>query len=74
MVWLPGSDALRGMCHCGATRLSEGPVEVWEWLLAHPVGHSPGPTPEPASGPPTVVPGPEQAHGPSTPSGAGVPR
>ncbi|MEV1167881.1 hypothetical protein [Nonomuraea sp. NPDC049784] len=70
VVWLPGSDMLQGMCHCGATHIAEGPIEVWEWLLSHPVDHSP----EPAPGPPAVAPGPEQAHGPSAPSGAGVTR
>ncbi|MBW0093129.1 hypothetical protein I4I73_22345 [Pseudonocardia sp. KRD-184] len=39
VVWVPGSDRLRGVCHCGAEHLAEGPVQVWEWLLAHPVGH-----------------------------------
>ncbi len=42
VVWIPGSDQLRGVCHCGAERVSDGPVEVWEWLLAHPVGHDDG--------------------------------
>jgi hypothetical protein len=45
VVWLPGSDLLHGTCHCGATHVAEGPVEVWEWLLGHPVGHG---TPAPA--------------------------
>ncbi|HEY2099112.1 MAG TPA: hypothetical protein VGH72_21770 [Pseudonocardia sp.] len=39
MVWLPGSDRLRGCCHCGAELVADGPVQIWEWLLAHPVGH-----------------------------------
>ncbi|MCW2720540.1 MAG: hypothetical protein JWR81_4362 [Pseudonocardia sp.] len=39
VVWLPGSDRLQGTCHCGAEHVADGPVEVWEWLLAHPVGH-----------------------------------
>ena len=38
--WVPGSDRLRGTCHCGAVHVADGPIEVWEWLLAHPVGHS----------------------------------
>ncbi|MEU5962213.1 hypothetical protein ABZ777_13495 [Micromonospora parva] len=37
--WVPGTDTLRGICHCGAERLAEEPVELWEWLLAHPQGH-----------------------------------
>jgi hypothetical protein len=39
VVWLPGSDRLLGCCHCGAQLVADGPVAVWEWLLAHPVGH-----------------------------------
>jgi hypothetical protein len=34
--WLPGSDRLRGRCHCGAETEAEDPVAVWAWLLAHP--------------------------------------
>jgi hypothetical protein len=34
--WTPGSDLLTGVCHCGAEYRAEGPLEVWEWLLAHP--------------------------------------
>jgi hypothetical protein len=34
--WLPGSDRLRGRCHCGAEAESDGPIAMWEWLLAHP--------------------------------------
>lgn len=37
--WEPGSDALRGTCHCGARRACDDPVEMWDWLLAHPQGH-----------------------------------
>lgn len=37
--WIPGTDTLRGTCHCGAERAAEEPVELWEWLLAHPHGH-----------------------------------
>ncbi len=40
VVWLPGSDRLQGTCHCGAVHVAEGPVEVREWLLAHPEGHA----------------------------------
>ncbi|MBG6105598.1 hypothetical protein ACLQ3D_26050 [Micromonospora vinacea] len=47
--WVPGTDTLRGICHCGAERLAEDPVELWEWLLAHPEGHQgvAGPAPGP---------------------------
>ena len=34
--WLPGSDRLRGRCHCGVESESQDPVLLWEWLLAHP--------------------------------------
>lgn len=41
IVWLPGTDQLRGVCHCGATQDAGDPATLWEWLLAHPVGHRP---------------------------------
>jgi hypothetical protein len=50
--WLPGSDRLRGRCHCGAETEAEDPVEMWEWLLAHPDHPSDGPAPEPVEQPP----------------------
>lgn len=45
--WLPGTDTLVGTCHCTARHEAEDPVQMWEWLLAHPEGHLPagqGPT------------------------------
>lgn len=45
--WMPGTDTLRGICHCGAERLAEEPVELWEWLLAHPRGHQAEAVPAP---------------------------
>jgi hypothetical protein len=36
VVWLPGSDTLRGYCWCGAEQDAEDPVQLWEWLLGHP--------------------------------------
>ncbi|GGG18788.1 hypothetical protein GCM10007304_35960 [Rhodococcoides trifolii] len=39
IVWLPGTDLLQGECHCGATHVDEDPAAMWDWLLAHPVGH-----------------------------------
>jgi ferredoxin-NADP reductase len=39
--WKLGTDVLVGVCHCGAERDAEDPVELWEWLLGHPVGHEP---------------------------------
>jgi hypothetical protein len=46
--WLPGSDRLRGRCHCGAETEVEDPVEMWEWLLAHP-DHPAGGASEPVA-------------------------
>ena len=52
--WVPGTDTLHGICHCGAEHTAEDPVEMWEWLLAHPEGHQrtavpvPGPPRRPA--------------------------
>jgi hypothetical protein len=52
--WVLGTDRLRAVCHCGAERIFEEPVELWEWLLAHPDGHTAGdpqpipPVPQPA--------------------------
>ncbi|WP_395107915.1 hypothetical protein [Actinomadura sp. SCN-SB] len=39
VVWLPGSDLLEGTCHCGASYVADGPLDVWAWLLGHPDGH-----------------------------------
>jgi len=36
IVWLPGSDRLHGICHCGAEHDTDDPVRMWQWLLAHP--------------------------------------
>ncbi|GAB3804934.1 hypothetical protein [Micromonospora zhanjiangensis] len=47
--WIPGTDTLRGTCHCGAERVAEEPVELWDWLLAHPRDHRAAAVP--ASGP-----------------------
>jgi len=41
--WLPGTDLLRGTCHCSAQHEAQDPVAMWEWLLAHPDGHTAGP-------------------------------
>jgi hypothetical protein len=42
VVWVQGTDRLRGECHCGVEREAEDPIEVWTWLLAHPDGHGGG--------------------------------
>lgn len=39
VVWTPGTDELLGVCHCGAEHLASDPIQLWEWLLAHPEGH-----------------------------------
>ena len=39
VVWVPGTDRLRGFCWCGTGHESEDPVELWEWLLGHPDSH-----------------------------------
>lgn len=39
--WLPGTDVLHGTCHCGREHTAQDPVEMWEWMLAHPQGHHP---------------------------------
>lgn len=52
--WVLGTDRLRAVCHCSAEREFEDPVELWEWLHAHPSGHDPrqsGPEPAPAKAP-----------------------
>jgi hypothetical protein len=36
IVWQPGSDRLHGTCHCGAEHDGDDPIEMWQWLLAHP--------------------------------------
>jgi hypothetical protein len=28
-----------GTCFCGAEREAEDPIELWTWLLDHPIGH-----------------------------------
>jgi len=53
--WLPGSDRLRGRCHCGAEAEADDPVAMWEWLLAHPA-HPAGGVVQP--GPPVELPRP----------------
>ncbi|GIJ07851.1 hypothetical protein ACFFMR_05545 [Micromonospora andamanensis] len=63
--WMPGTDTLRGICHCGAERVAEEPVELWEWLLAHPYGHQ---------SPEVVPPAPHAAAGtPVSPARSVVP-
>jgi hypothetical protein len=37
--WVLGTDRQRAVCFCGADRIFDDPVELWEWLLGHPDGH-----------------------------------
>lgn len=59
VVWLPGSDRLCGSCWCGTAHETDGPVELWEWLLAHPDTHSDPKT----TGKPDPTPGQHQLAG-----------
>jgi hypothetical protein len=34
--WVPGTDVLVGTCTCAARYECQDPVEMWDWLLAHP--------------------------------------
>jgi hypothetical protein len=40
--WMPGTDRLRGTCHCGAAHEEEDPITMWEWLLDHRDSHRGG--------------------------------
>lgn len=39
--WVPGTDRLLGTCFCRAQKGSEDPIQLWDWLTGHPVGHRP---------------------------------
>jgi hypothetical protein len=41
IVWIPGTDRLLGTCHCEAAHEADDPIQMWDWLLAHPEGHVP---------------------------------
>ncbi|MEV8308272.1 hypothetical protein AB0P36_13135 [Streptomyces flavidovirens] len=56
--WVLGTDRLLAVCHCGAQREFEDPVQLWDWLLGHPDGHRPGAVAEP-SGPAATRPRPQ---------------
>ncbi|GAA4623365.1 hypothetical protein GCM10023196_019260 [Actinoallomurus vinaceus] len=53
--WLPGTDTLLGICHCGAEHTAQEPIELWDWLLAHPAGHRPPATAGPPGGTPLTA-------------------
>jgi hypothetical protein len=40
--WTPGTDRLLAVCHCGSWHEADDPIAAWEWLLAHPEGHTGG--------------------------------
>ena len=42
VVWQLNTDVLVGYCWCGAPHESTDPIELWEWLLAHPDTHDAG--------------------------------
>jgi hypothetical protein len=39
VVWKLNTDVLVGYCWCGETHEAQDPIELWEWLLAHPDQH-----------------------------------
>jgi hypothetical protein len=39
VVWQLHTDVLVGYCWCGEPHESLDPIELWEWLLAHPDTH-----------------------------------
>ena len=39
VVWKLHTDVLVGYCWCGAPHESTDPIELWDWLLAHPDTH-----------------------------------
>jgi hypothetical protein len=57
VVWKLHTDVLVGYCWCGASHESIDPIELWEWLLAHPDTHGSS-DPEPAP----QAPAPELVH------------
>lgn len=65
IVWVPGTDRLRGVCHCGAAHEAEDPVVLWDWLLAHPVGHEPADAESEDGTPPSARPAPAPRRQPA---------
>jgi len=39
VVWQLHTDVLVGYCWCGTSHESVDPIELWDWLLAHPETH-----------------------------------
>ena len=54
VVWKLNTDVLVGYCWCGAPHEATDPIELWDWLLAHPATH--GSADEPAGAPAPVSP------------------
>jgi hypothetical protein len=42
VVWQLHTDVLVGYCWCGTSHEATDPIELWEWLLAHPDTHDDG--------------------------------
>jgi hypothetical protein len=53
VVWQLHTDVLVGYCWCGTSHEATDPIELWDWLLAHPATHDDGGSevvgPEPAA-------------------------
>ena len=73
VFWVPGTDELRATCHCRAVRSFDDPIELWAWLLAHPIGHEPGGAETPPDGveSPAVGAEPSAVGAAAPPVGAG---
>ncbi|WGL51349.1 hypothetical protein P5P86_15450 [Nocardioides sp. BP30] len=39
VVWKLNTDVLVGYCWCGTAHEATDPIELWDWLLAHPATH-----------------------------------
>ncbi|WP_081615585.1 hypothetical protein [Nocardioides sp. Iso805N] len=46
VVWKLNTDVLVGYCWCGVPHEATDPIELWDWLLAHPDTHGPGDAPD----------------------------
>ncbi|MCW2793516.1 MAG: hypothetical protein JWO76_2614 [Nocardioides sp.] len=55
VVWKLNTDILVGYCWCGQTHEAQDPVELWDWLLAHPDQHGDGSAAEPPVPAPQLV-------------------
>lgn len=60
VVWQLNTDILVGYCWCGTPHEATDPIELWQWLLAHPEQHgsagaSPAEPPAPTGARPDVL-------------------